>query len=900
MLTRPTLRPVHFDPGNYGLEEPQVDWLRKKLGANPTVDDLFVLERQSNLTDAQRRIVDGLKRSVLGTLRTNPGVAFGKDGKQPLDGTKVWTLRGARIPSASADEKDRFSDAMKPYLIGQTHMIGDLEDFRQAHESATRRVPPMLVLGGEIAHGKDQMLEGLAKSLLGEQAQVITVDLGDKTDAHLQELFGEGGRSGELSTWALQEVEDYKKGIVHLIGLDGLKERAPGIAKELLVRLSTQRGKQGHAWVPFVLDFDVPPGSDLITKLNEALGPAAARLRAAQSEAKHLDANAMLTYLDLLLEEIFEQPGLSKMRLELDDDAREVLGRILATEHEPLNEIENRVQELIFKQFHAHSVAEDAVLVVHLMPDVAENELLKEKRIAAFLQPDVDILRLPQMFTVPEEGRIANPEVHEALLENTDRLVDAVLQEVNEIHSLGQRLAPEYTAMERLLVSGADLEEQLRMLARKLKGQEEGLFPIREGQALAASVKETEDLLGDLASAGTARLKGLGLALDPPVAMGLKSILDATRLISRAPELSKNEEPEAQAALDFAGHVVSASQSLRAILQRLDDSNRTVLEGSVIRILGALSGALQAALATAVQANEEGYDPLLPEQEAKELVRLVELAKNVVAPPKDPRRVSAIANQAEVLLGGGRRKEVVELLDRVSGLAKELGGLSKVSRRSLMEARAAELSDSPALRRKLAKSLIKTANGATEVDARVVAAELVKLPLRVLKRLERNQIPVTVIRGKITEYRKDLPKDSRPPGYPEGKTYDDVPAIFMSGHKDHADEVIVVTHEEKGNVVIPGLDKKRGNNSVIHEVMHAFDKDGVFSETPEFQGARKLDWSALDEYEKQAKEEGMDRGARETFAITGERYYGGDETVRAQRRHLVDYLDDVTRDPNQE
>src|SRR5262245_24144526 len=159
MLTRPTLRTVHFDPGNYGLEDQQVDWLRRKLGADPTVDDLFVLERESGLTDTQRRIVDGLKRSVLGTLRTNPGVAFGKDGKQPFDGTWVWTLRGARVPSASLSERDRFEEAMIPHLIGQTHVVDDLQEFRQVHASATRRVPPMMILGGDLAHGKDEMLK---------------------------------------------------------------------------------------------------------------------------------------------------------------------------------------------------------------------------------------------------------------------------------------------------------------------------------------------------------------------------------------------------------------------------------------------------------------------------------------------------------------------------------------------------------------------------------------------------------------------------------------------------------------------------------------------------------------------------------------------------------------------
>ena len=91
MLTRPVLRTVRFDPGNYGLEKPQVDWLRDKLGANPTVDDLFVLEREGGLNDTQRRIVDGLKRSVLGTLR--------KRTRCDLSPTiEVWTRRHRRSP----------------------------------------------------------------------------------------------------------------------------------------------------------------------------------------------------------------------------------------------------------------------------------------------------------------------------------------------------------------------------------------------------------------------------------------------------------------------------------------------------------------------------------------------------------------------------------------------------------------------------------------------------------------------------------------------------------------------------------------------------------------------------------------------------------------------------------
>lgn len=898
MLTRPKHRQLVIDPGNYGLDQGHVDWLRTRLGESASVDDVFELARDTSLSETERRIVAGLERSVLGDLRIAPGVAFGADGKEPIDARKIWTLRGARVPSTAKTEDGRFKEAMEPYLIGQKGMLRDFEKFRTACNGLTGRTPPMMVLGGDAGHGKDQALDGFAQAMFGEDARVITVDLTNVTDAMVDELFGEGGRSGELSTWALQEVEDYKKGVVRLTGLDNLKDRAPQIAQKLVEQMGTQRGEQGHAWVPFILDFDVAPKTNLRTMVTDALGPAAARMRSAQGEAQHLGEEAMLQYVDALLPELLAQPGLSKLRLEFDQDARQVLGKVLATSHEPLYELEPRLQTLVLSQFDSHqSVAEDAVMRVHLMPEMKADDIALDRAIAAYQKPDADIFMLPEMFTVDEEGRVADPDAHQHLLERTEDLVDEALQTANQIYAVAERIAPEYGDMANLISATNGVEERLRGVARALS--DDALFGSDTGAALLGAVGAAESALAELASAGAGRLKNLGLSMGAPTAVALHKALEAARLIARAPELSDGENADGAALETFSGHVRMASQAIRAVGQRLHDENRAVLEGSVIRILGSLAKTVGAAFETAQVSARQGVDPLIAPSDAKEIIDLVEVAKGMVVPVEDSRILSPIASQSKVLLDEGRREEVTEVLDRIAALAGDLGGLTQATRRSLLEARAEEIKDSPALRRKMAKRIIRTANGATEVDARVLAAELVKLPLRVLKRLERNQIPVTAIRGKLTDYRTEIPKDTRPPGYPEGKTYDDVLAIFCQNGDDG--EVVVVTKEQNGNVVIPGLDGKRGSNPVLHEALHAFDKGSVFSGSGEFAAAREADYHSLDEYEKQpVEDDGFDRGAAETFAITGERLYGGDEGVRSERPNLVEYLDDITSDPDEE
>jgi len=148
----------------------------------------------------------------------------------------------------------------------------------------------------------------------------------------------------------------------------------------------------------------------------------------------------------------------------------------------------------------------------------------------------------------------------------------------------------------------------------------------------------------------------------------------------------------------------------------------------------------------------------------------------------------------------------------------------------------------------------------------------------------------------------DEEKKTRPPGYPEGKSYDDVPAIFTTRKVDDVEtsEVIIVTADKGGRRVIPGIEEKKGYNSVVHEVMHAFDKNGVISQKPEWLKIVDDERPALTPYEKQPVEDlgdrKFDRGASEAWAITGERLYGGDDTVRAERPQMVEYLESLTKD----
>ncbi len=174
-----------------------------------------------------------------------------------------------------------------------------------------------------------------------------------------------------------------------------------------------------------------------------------------------------------------------------------------------------------------------------------------------------------------------------------------------------------------------------------------------------------------------------------------------------------------------------------------------------------------------------------------------------------------------------------------------------------------------------AQALVSAGGSATEADARVVVAELAKLPVDVLRYMADNGVRVVVAQGSVTDYLTEL-QGVRPRGWPPGATWDTVPGLA------HGSEVVIAVRD--GKVPAPG-DGHGSHNLVIHETFHAIDHVGGFSENSDFRAAHNADTSSLDAYETQAGAAGRE----EAYAESAARYYGGDQNSSTSTPLLTSY-----------
>jgi hypothetical protein len=902
-------------------------WIRRELGPNPSVDKLEKSMSSVRLSDDERRILEAIRDSKRG-LRMQPAVTITKDGlaERPA---KTWTLTGARVaakprsgldPSASGAA---FDAQLLPSLLGQEATLPAFQQLQESFQSSTRQIPPLMVISGPKGHGKDEAVAGYAHAALSPNATTVAIDFADKTDADLEELFSEGLTGGELSLAKLIDAEDHRSAVIHLRGLAPQKsvdqqgkpvwvqfhERAPKLAQRLLSLLAAKKdgAEPGHVWVNFVADFDVDHDDkdaekDPVKLLAAALGPMARHLPSAKTRFGLLDEKAMQAYGDEQLRLLLSKPGFSGLQLEIELAAREAIAQILATPHQPLVELEARLSGLLIERIgsRADLFAADGVIRVGLSDFYAQNPAALKERIAGLKEKDADLLSLGNILRVREEGRVGDDEARATVLEQGAELGTKALELVNRLSAAEESFAPEYRCLSDFLTSADAIARQLEAPdAPPTRGK--SAASVLSPDELRADALRSEDLLLRLAANGEKRLSSLGLTLPAPPARAARDVLDAVGYLAAGLKAASAGATQAQRDKLDANRR-GLGQLLREAVAKVREANADALGGTLLDRFQELGGAIQALVEVAGTRAADDVWPLVTEDEARDVLDRVEQLRTLLdEAPKKP-------GPAATLVAAMRAAKAVDvfpdILSRAERVATALAGLAKEDRPTIADVQRAERSDTPSLRRKLAKELVRCENGATEEDARIVQAELVKLPLRVLKRIKRNGTPVTVIRGKITEYLK-LPeekKKERPPGFPEGTTYEDVPAIFTNLHRDGKDtsEVIIVTAERGGRRVIPGLSPNDGKNSVIHEMMHAFDRNGVYSQTDRFQDARKKNASDLSPYEKQGPEklgeQTFDRGAAETFAITGERLYGRDAQVKAKRPDLVEFVESATKD----
>ena len=171
---------------------------------------------------------------------------------------------------------------------------------------------------------------------------------------------------------------------------------------------------------------------------------------------------------------------------------------------------------------------------------------------------------------------------------------------------------------------------------------------------------------------------------------------------------------------------------------------------------------------------------------------------------------------------------------------------------------------------RIARRLVQAGGTGDRADVALVVAELTKMPIAALRRLESSGVKVIACRGSVTDYATDL-KGVRPRGWPPGATWDAVPGAHIGGRNA---VVIAVIGHGKGTPHVAKTGEGHGSaNLVIHEATHAIDaKLGATrnSSSAAFNKARNKDVAALPAYERQPGA----AGKSEAYAESAARYYG--------------------------
>ncbi len=333
-------------------------------------------------------------------------VEISAGGVRPVGAESGLALSSHRLVEGAPPEVAELRELMPEGLWGQA---GALEAFARARAdglSSTRRTPSLLVLGGELGQGKLEALsafeELLGQKRAGQQTPTpprrVEVDLSAAIDGMVPALFGNDG--APLNLAALEKATGEGNVLVVLKNPANLAQNAPKVATALNDLLNTDARWVKRLYV--VADFDGVP--DAHAELGKSLGSPGVRQISAVADFGKLDAPAMLRYADELLPKLLANSRLEKLNFVFDPGARAVLGRVLATPNEPLDDLQPRLQQFVLSHVDVQTSfdPQTSVLKLSLAPELQADPKRLEALVTRLHRPLADLGAGRQLFVAAE------------------------------------------------------------------------------------------------------------------------------------------------------------------------------------------------------------------------------------------------------------------------------------------------------------------------------------------------------------------------------------------------------------------------------------------------------------------------------------------------------------------
>lgn len=226
---------------------------------------------------------------------------------------------------------------------------------------------------------------------------------------------------------------------------------------------------------------------------------------------------------------------------------------------------------------------------------------------------------------------------------------------------------------------------------------------------------------------------------------------------------------------------------------------------------------------------------------------------------------------------------------QMANFAQELQGKGYDQKRAVMCAEVSQVLQDEGIPQAKAVEIGRMTNPkgkATVEDAKAAAKSMAIFPDSMLKSMRENGATVVSCRGPITDAYPDL-KGVQPRGWPEGMGWDNVPGMYSPSDKS----IVLGTMASGKDRKVPGPGEGPVTHGAFdlagHEAGHGFDFSGGTPHKNSNAAFRKARDSDIKRLAKDKKDLGSyfmqagSAGLEETFAESCARFYGGDNTMKA-------------------